>query len=85
MEEQREKGANLDVDVPWKYLQFFMEDEDRLKEIGEAYGSGKMLTGDIKAILIDVLADIVERHQKARAMVTDEVVDAFLARRPLSM
>jgi len=44
-----------------------------------------MLTGEIKAILIDVLADIVERHQKARALVTDEVVDAFLARRPLSM
>ena len=84
LEEQREKGANLDVDVSWKYLNFFMEDEEKLKEIGDKYSSGQMLTGEIKAILIDVLADIVERHQKARAMVSDEVVDAFLARRPLS-
>ena len=79
LEEQREKGANLDVDVPWKYLNFFMEDEEKLAEIGEAYSSGKMLTGEIKAILIDVLADMVERHQRARALVTDEIVDAFLA------
>ncbi|WZN63456.1 tryptophan--tRNA ligase [Chloropicon roscoffensis] len=85
LEEQREKGANLDVDVPWKYLNFFMEDEEKLAEIGEAYSSGKMLTGEIKAILIDVLADMVERHQRARALVTDEIVDAFLARRPLSL
>ena len=85
LEEQREKGANLDVDVPWKYLNFFMEDDEKLAEIGEAYSSGKMLTGEIKAILIDVLADMVERHQRARALVTDEIVDAFLARRPLSL
>ena len=34
LEEQREKGANLDVDVPWKYLNFFMEDDEKLAEIG---------------------------------------------------
>jgi tryptophanyl-tRNA synthetase len=45
LEEHREKGANLDVDVPWKYLNFFLEDDNRLQEIGRAYGSGKMLTG----------------------------------------
>jgi tryptophanyl-tRNA synthetase len=84
VELHREKGANLEVDVAWKYLNFFMEDDEKLKEIGEQYESGKMLTGEIKAILVDVLADMVERHQKARAMVTDEVVDAFLARRPLT-
>ena len=59
VEEHRKKGANLEVDVPWKYLNFFMEDEEKLKEIGEKYQSGQMLTGEIKAILIDVLAVIV--------------------------
>ena len=48
-------GANLDVDVSWKYLQFFMEDDNRLKEVGEQYGSGSMLTGEIKAELIKVM------------------------------
>ena len=41
---------------------------EKLAEIGEAYSSGKMLTGEIKASLIDVLADMVERHQRARAL-----------------
>ena len=50
----RHVGANLDVDVSWKYLQFFMEDDERLKEIGQLYGSGSMLTGEIKAELIKV-------------------------------
>ena len=55
-EEQRAKGANLDVDVPWKYLNFFLEDDAKLTQIGESYSSGKMLTGEIKAELIQVLS-----------------------------
>lgn len=41
--------------MSWKYLQFFMEDDNKLKEIGEQYGSGSMLTGEIKAELIKVM------------------------------
>lgn len=39
----------------------------------QEYGSGHMLTGEIKKILIEVLTDLVERHRRARAAVTDEV------------
>lgn len=28
VEEQRSKGANLDVDMSYQYLKFFMEDDD---------------------------------------------------------
>ena len=45
-------GANLDVDVPWKYLNFFLDDDERLAWIGAEYGAGRMLTGEIKAELI---------------------------------
>ncbi len=31
--EQRELGANLEVDVPFQYLTFFLEDDDKLEEI----------------------------------------------------
>ena len=44
----------MSVDVPWKYLNFFLEDDERLHQIGEDYGSGRMLTGEIKAELIKV-------------------------------
>lgn len=32
-----------------------------------------MLTGEVKGRLIEVLSEIVERHQRARAAVTEEV------------
>ncbi|KAL4442711.1 hypothetical protein ABPG77_006705 [Micractinium sp. CCAP 211/92] len=83
VEEHRAKGANLDVDVPWKWLNFFLEDDAKLAKIGEEYGSGRMLTGEIKAELIAVLTEMVERHKKARAAVTDDIVDAFMAVRPM--
>lgn len=38
--------------------------------------------GEVKGELITLLTDIVARHQKARAQVTDDIVDAFMAVRP---
>jgi tryptophanyl-tRNA synthetase len=49
----------------------------------QKYSSGKMLTGEVKNILVDVLADRVEAHQRARAAVTDEMVSAFMTERRL--
>lgn len=46
VEEHREKGGNLSVDVPYKYLNFFLDDDEKLEQIGRDYSSGKMLTGD---------------------------------------
>lgn len=83
VEEHREKGANLDVDISWKWLNFFMEDDARLAKIGEEYGSGRMLTGEIKAELVGVLTEMVERHKAARASVTNDIVDAFMTVRPM--
>jgi tryptophanyl-tRNA synthetase len=40
--------------------------------------------GEVKAELITLLTDIVARHQKARAQVTDDIVDAFMAVRPMN-
>ena len=32
VEKQRELGANLDIDVPFQYLSFFLEDDAELKQ-----------------------------------------------------
>lgn len=45
----------------------------------QEYGSGRMLTGEIKKRLVEVLTDLVERHRRARAAVTDEVTDSGLS------
>lgn len=83
IENHRKYGANLEVDIPVKYLGFFLEDDDELEHIKKEYGAGRLLTGEVKKLLIEVLSKIVERHQKARASVTNEMVDAFMSVRPL--
>ncbi|KAE8705765.1 Tryptophan--tRNA ligase [Hibiscus syriacus] len=83
IEKHRQYGANLEVDIPIKYLNFFLEDDAELEHIKKEYGAGRMLTGEVKKRLTEVLTQLVERHRRARAAVTDEMVDAFMAVRPL--
>ncbi|KAM3273011.1 hypothetical protein ACQJBY_042816 [Aegilops geniculata] len=83
VELHRKLGANLEVDVSIKYLNFFLEDDDELERIKKAYKEGSMLTGEVKQLLVTVLSEMVERHKRARARVTEEMVDAFMAVRPL--
>lgn len=80
-EEHRKYGANTDVDVSYQYLSFFLEDDAELERIRKEYSSGRMLTGQIKKILIDVLTALVVRHQQARALVSDEMVKTFFTPR----
>ncbi|THG16718.1 hypothetical protein TEA_021787 [Camellia sinensis var. sinensis] len=72
IENQRKYGANLEVDIPIKYLGFFLEDDAELDHIRKEYGAGRMLTGEVKRRLIELLTELVERHRRARAAVTDE-------------
>ena len=60
-------------------------DDDELKRVGDAYSSGSMASGEIKAELIKVLKPMVARHQAARAAVTDDVVKAFMTPRKLRL
>lgn len=84
IDNHRKYGANLEVDIPVKYLGFFLEDDSELEHIRTEYGAGRMLTDEVKNCLIEVLTGLVERHRRARAQVTDEMVDAFMAVRPLT-
>jgi tryptophanyl-tRNA synthetase len=83
LEKQRALGANLEIDVPYQYLRFFLEDDERLKQIGDDYAAGRLLTGEVKKILIDTLVPMVDAHREARLKATDEVVRQFMAVRPL--
>merc|ERR1712187_192329 len=78
MELQRKYGADLNVDVPFQYLRHIMEDDMRLKHIGEDYAAGKMMTGEIKKICIEELVNLVKQHQESIANVTDADVQRFM-------
>ena len=77
IEEQRKKGGNPDVDVSYQWLTFFEEDDKKLKEIREEYKSGKLLTGELKAILIEKINKLLAEHQKKREKSKDQI-DKFM-------
>lgn len=67
LEEHRKLGADLSVDVPFQWLSVLFEPDDgELKRIAGEYGSGRMLTGEIKGILADRLDAFLEGHRRKR-------------------
>ncbi len=84
MEEHRKKGGELDIDVAFQWLYMFFEpDDEKLADIVGAYTSGYMLTGDMKAILIQKLIAFLGEHrrlrEKARGKVHEYEKDGTLA------
>jgi tryptophanyl-tRNA synthetase len=73
-EEQLQFGADIEIDVSIKYLEVFMEDDLQLEEIKQKYKKGELMTGDVKAALIEVLQQLVKEHQAKRAAISDEFV-----------
>ena len=84
VEEHRLLGADLSVDIPWKWLQFFLDDDVELAKIGEEYGAGRMLTGEVKARLIEILSEKVGAFQERRAQVDDARVKEFTTVRDMT-
>ena len=52
VEEHRKLGANLEIDIPYQWLRFFLEDDEKLEEIRVKYSKGELLTGEVKNVLI---------------------------------
>ncbi len=73
IEEHRKKGGNPDVDVSYQWLTFFEEDDKKLKQIHDDYKSGKLLTGELKEILIKKLNGFLKEHQRKREKAKDQV------------
>jgi tryptophanyl-tRNA synthetase len=67
VEEHRKLGGNPDIDVSYQYLRIFFEPDDKkLKRLYDDYKSGKLLTGELKAILIEKVSEFLKLHQQKR-------------------
>jgi tryptophanyl-tRNA synthetase len=78
IEEHRKKGGNPDIDVSFQYLKMFFEpDDEKLAQIETDYRSGKLLTGELKSILIDKVNVFLKDHQAKRKLAESQV-DKFL-------
>jgi len=79
VEEHRRLGGNPDIDVAYRYMMYFFEDDDSfLAEINADYRSGKILAGEMKQMCIERatswLGDLHEMRDQ-----TAHLVEEFLA------
>ena len=78
IDEHRKIGGDPDIDVSYQYLRIFFEPDDvKLKKIYDDYKSGKMLTGELKAILIEKINNFLSLHQEKREEARKNI-DAYM-------
>jgi tryptophanyl-tRNA synthetase len=76
--EHREMGGDAEVDVPYQYLRYFLEDDSKLEEYREGYVKGTVSSGEMKAKCTEVIQKFVADYQEARRRLTDEDIRAFM-------
>ena len=78
LEEHRRLGGNPDIDVSFQYLKMFFEQDDKkLAKIEADYRSGKLLSGELKATLIEKINAFLKQHQQNREKAKKEI-DKFI-------
>ena len=79
IEQHRKLGGNPDIDVSYQYLRIFFEpDDEKLKRIYEDYKSGKLLSGELKAILIEKINEFLKVHQEKREKAKQQIEQFLL-------
>jgi len=66
LEEHKKHGGNPDIDISYQWLRFLEEDDKKLKNIYDDYKSGKLLSGELKQILVDKLNDFLRKHREKK-------------------
>lgn len=78
LEEHRELGGNIDVDVAYQYLSFFSYDDEKLAQLADGYKKGEILSSEMKKECIAVLQEYVGAYQERRSKVDLSVLDQFM-------
>ena len=74
VQEHRKLGGDPDVDVPFQWLYMFFEQDDKqIEKIRSDYKAGRMLTGEIKDILIQKITGFLQEHRQRRERARDLV------------
>jgi tryptophanyl-tRNA synthetase len=78
VEEHRKKGGNPDIDVPYQWLKILFEpDKKKLQQLHDDYIHGKLLTGEMKAYLIDKVNSFLAEHRENRKK-AEKQIDQFM-------
>ena len=82
-EEHRRLGGRTNVDMPFQFLTFFLEDDERLEQIKQEYEKGEMSSGEMKATATKELQQYVSAFRERRKAVTAEIRSEFMRPRQL--
>jgi tryptophanyl-tRNA synthetase len=78
LEEHKKHGGNPDVDVPYQYLRYMLEPNDKkLKKIHDDYKAGKLSTGELKKYTIEKISEFLTKHQERRAK-AEKILPEFI-------
>jgi tryptophanyl-tRNA synthetase len=76
VEEHREKGGDVSVDVSFQWLRMLFEPNDKeLKRIESEYTSGALLSGELKQLLVGKVNAFLAAHRERREKVN---LDKFM-------
>ena len=76
--EHRKHGGNPDIDVSYQYLRTLFEPDDKkLKKVYDDYKSGKLTTGELKALTIEKINSFLKQHQR-KLKQAEKKVDNYL-------
>jgi len=79
LEDHRKYGGDTSIDVSYQWLTFLEPDDKKLKSIHDNYRSGKLLSGELKAILIDTINILLKTHRGNKEK-AKKSLDKFLLR-----
>jgi tryptophanyl-tRNA synthetase len=76
-EDQLTLGANLEVDVAYQYLRYFMDDDEEFDRITKYYGpdpayTPKLMCGYVKSRAIEVVTKLIHEHHSARKLAQEK-------------
>ena len=66
LKEHRKHGENPDIDISYRWLRFLEDNDKKLKKIYDDYKSGKLLSGELKQILVDKLNNFLKKHREKK-------------------
>lgn len=80
LEDHRQYGGDIRVDVCYQYLCYFLDSDKELENIAQKYTSGEMTTGELKKITGELIADVITQHKTARDAITPQTLAHFFNR-----
>ena len=64
MEEHKEKGGNLEIDLVYEMLKFHYPKTKELEKLGKEFTKGSLLASELKQFAIDFFIPFLKEHQK---------------------